>query len=150
MKKTKPLILLFIALLWISGITAIPAETELKIFQPYFHYFPNAVENTLNKILQALIETNQKYPELAYGFDWLAFGHIAIGLAFFWLYKKPKEYYFLTEWGKLICLLVIPHAFIFSYIRHLPSWWIPVDCSFGIFGWLLLHWIQKCIRREYP
>ena len=136
-------------MLWISGITAIPAETELLWMKPIMLYFPQGVQNTYQHILNAILEINIKYPQLAYGYDWLAFGHIVIGMAFIWLYKSPKERYFLTEWGKWACILVIPYASVFALVRQLPVWWIPIDCSFGIFGWLLLHRIQWGIKKYY-
>ncbi len=149
MQNVKRNIILFIALLWLSGLTAIPAQTELEFIKPLIAFFPQAMQDVYNHILEALTITNQKYPQLAYGYDWLAFGHIVIGMAFIYLYKKPKEYYFLTEWGKWACILVIPYASFFALVRSLPIWWIPIDCSFGVFGWLLLHRIQIGIKKHY-
>jgi hypothetical protein len=48
--------------------------------------------------------------------------------------------------GIVICCLVIPTAFVFGALRGIPLFWILMDCSFGVFGALLLLYILKTIK----
>lgn len=66
----------------LSGITAFPVETELGWLLGHPSLVPGFAEAWLKNVHAALVETNQKYPMLAYGFDWLAFAHIVIAMAF--------------------------------------------------------------------
>ena len=52
---------------------------------------PSFGEKWLQNVYAALVETNAKYPMLAYGYDWLAFAHIVIAMAFFGPLKDPAK-----------------------------------------------------------
>ena len=67
--KIRLLIFFFI----VSGITAMPAEIELRWLMQYKEMFPEKLGNWLELCYTALVDTNGKYPFLAYGYDWLAF-----------------------------------------------------------------------------
>jgi len=47
----------------------------------------------------------------------------------------------------LACMLVIPWAFIFSFVRGIPLFWTMIDMSFGVFGiiplWLARRYILQ-------
>jgi hypothetical protein len=44
----------------------------------------------------------------------------------------------------IACILIFPLAFIADYFRGIPFGWQLIDCSFGVFGFVLL-WI--CYRK---
>jgi hypothetical protein len=95
----------------------------------------------------ALHETNAKYPFMAYGFDWLTFGHFAIDIAFAGALRDPARNVWLFQFGMIACVLVIPYALVFGAIRGIPIYWRLIDCSFGVFGfiplWICQGWAAK-------
>lgn len=145
--KIRLLIVFFIIALMVSGITAFPLETELKWLLSNPKLIPNVFEPWLEKVYNALIDTNNKYPMLAYGFDWLAFAHIIIALAFIGPLKDPVKNKWIIDWAILACISVLPLAFIAGPIRQIPLFHILIDCAFGVFGIIPLmicrNWIKK-------
>ena len=71
---------------------------------------------------------------LAYGYDWLAFAHIVIAMAFIGPFKEPVKNVWIIDWAMLACIAIIPLAFIAAPIRHIPYYHILIDCSFGLIG----------------
>ena len=80
--KIRLLILFFMIALIVSGATAMPAETGLRWLMQYKNIMPASMGNWLQTCYFALVDTNAKYPFLAYGYDWLAFAHFVITLSF--------------------------------------------------------------------
>lgn len=78
--------------------------------------------------------TNDKYPFMAYGYDWLAFAHFVLALLFLGPFKDPVRNKWVIEFGINACLLIIPYAFIAGHFRGIPIGWRLIDCSFGIIG----------------
>jgi len=66
----------FILGLFLSGVTAIPLQSEVDWLAKHFD------SEWLSHIQTALDQTQTQYPFLFYGTDWLAFGHFVIGIAF--------------------------------------------------------------------
>ena len=134
LKKIRLLIIFFIIALILSGITAFPVETELRWLLNHPALVPSFAKVWLQDVYDALVETNAKYPMLAYGFDWLAFAHIVIAMAFIGPLKDPVKNKWIIDWAILACLAVLPLAFIAGPIRQIPMFHILIDCSFGIIG----------------
>jgi len=76
LRKIRWLILFFIVMLAISGITAFPVEMELHLLLQFKSSMPPGMQLWLTKVYDAVKDTNTKYPFLLYGYDWLAF-HIS-------------------------------------------------------------------------
>jgi len=110
--KVRLLILLFIVALILSGATAFPVQTELHWLLDHPSLIPSFAQNWLQNVYDALVETNNKYPMIAYGFDWLAFAHIMIAMAFIGPLKDPVKNKWIINWAILACIAVIPLAFI--------------------------------------
>ena len=92
------------------------------------------------KVREGLTATGETYPFIAYGTDWLAFGHIIIALFFIPVYFEPVRYRGNLKVGLASCFFVIPLALICGPIRGIPIYWQLIDCSFGVicffpFGW---------------
>jgi hypothetical protein len=147
LKKIRLLIVFFIVALILSGVTAFPVETELQWLQQHPSMVPAFAEIWLKDVYAALVETNAKYPMLAYGFDWLAFAHIVIAMAFIGPLKDPVKNKWIIDWAILACLAVIPLAFIAGPIRHIPLFHILIDCSFGVIGLIPLVICRRWIRQ---
>lgn len=152
LKKIRLLILFFIIALLLSGITAFPVETELHWLIQYKTSFPKALGDWLQSCYDAISDTNSKYPMLAYGYDWLAFAHIIIALAFIGPLRDPVKNKWIIDWAILACIAVIPLAFIAGPVRHIPFFHIIIDCSFGVLGLIPLiickRWITTLENKK--
>jgi len=89
-RRIRILLWFFIFGLVISGATAIPLETELRFLTQWTGGESGAAQWFL-KIRDALVEINVKYPFIAYGTDWLAFGHFVIAIAFIGPLRDPVK-----------------------------------------------------------
>lgn len=124
----------------ISGVTAFPLTWELNILAGFVvengNLDPNAYTGLAHWIMnvrEGLENTDAAYPFIAYGTDWLAFGHIVIALFFVPVYLDPQRYRGNLIVGMWACILVIPLALICGPIRGIPFYWQLIDCSFGFF-----------------
>ncbi len=150
--KIRILIVFVMVSIILSGVTAFPVETELEWLLRHPSLVPSFAESWLTKVYEALKETNEKYPMLAYGFDWLAFAHIVIALAFIGPYLDPVKNEWVITWAIMACLAVFPLAFIAGPIRQVPMFHILIDCSFGLIGIIPLiickRWIKKLKQQQ--
>ena len=148
-RRISLLLVLFIVGLVMSGLTAFPLEWEVRTLARLMGatdaMTPGDATGLLHwilKVREGLIDTYARYPFMAYGTDWLAFGHIVIGLAFLGVLRDPVRNRWIVEWGMIACALVIPLAMICGPIRGIPFYWRVIDCSFGVFGIIPL-WICR-------
>jgi hypothetical protein len=132
----------------LSGITAFPLETELGWLVQHASGLPNTTQNWLGTIYNAIKATNQAYPYLGYGTDWLAFAHLVLALLFIGPLKDPVKNIWIIEFGMVVCGLIFPLAFIAGGIRHIPVFWRFIDCSFGAFGIIPLAIAYRIIKRS--
>jgi hypothetical protein len=121
---------------------------ELKYFLS-LNLFSNdsATGLWLQKVFEGVDAAQQSYPFIFYGFDWLAFAHIIIGILFIGVYRNPVKNIWIVQWGMFCCIAVFPLAFICGTIRGIPLFHILIDCSFGFFGFFLLWYCLKLIRK---
>jgi hypothetical protein len=145
--KVRLLILFFIVALILSGVTAFPVETELRWLLNHPELVPSFAEQWLKDVYAALVETNAKYPMLAYGFDWLAFAHIVIAMAFIGPLIDPVKNKWIIDWAILSCIAVFPLAFIAGPIRSIPMFHILIDCAFGAIGLIPLVICRRMIKQ---
>jgi len=140
------MICLFVILLMLSGITAFATYTELKWLVD-IHLFNNnsLLGGWIYKVFLALQDTNDKHPLLFYGYDWLAFAHIVIGLAFIGPFRDPVRNKWIIDWGTIACIGVLPLALIAGPLRDIPWYHILIDCSFGIIGIIPLLVVRRWI-----
>lgn len=146
-KRIKGWIVFFIIGLILSGITAFPIESQLAIAMNDLQIFPVCVQDWLSKIYYAVKATNDNYPYLAYGTDWLAFAHIVIAIAFVGPLRDPVRNIWVIQFGMIACIMVIPLALIAGPIRQIPVFWQLIDCSFGVLGILPLYMCYKNIKK---
>ena len=134
-------LLIVIAGLAVSGVTAFPLETELRwlllvlrsaplrSFAGSIHLLP-----WIERVYGGLSITNNQFPFLAYGTDWLAFAHLVIAVAFIGPYRDPIRNQWVITFGLIACAGVIPLALIAGHLRGIPVAWRLLDCSFGVIG----------------
>ncbi len=144
-RRIRILLWIFIVGLVLSGATAIPLETELKLLTQWTGGEGGLAQWFL-RIRDALVETNAKYPFIAYGTDWLAFAHFVIAIVFIGPLRDPVKNIWVVEFGMIACVLVVPFALVMGGIRGIPFGWRLIDCSFGIFGIIPLWVCRKYIR----
>ena len=147
--RIKAILVFFVFALGISGLTAIPLRFELNILNsiagegtsvanvvPWLATWISLVHTALEKLYQ-------DYAFLAYGYDWLAFGHFVIAIAFLGAVKDPVRNRWVIEFGMIACVLILPYAFIFGQIRGIPILWRVIDMLFGILGIVPLYIARK-------
>ena len=132
---------IFIVCLILSGMTAFPLQTELGWLVSLLQSsaLQAIAQSTgllqwIERVNDALRDTNALYPFLAYGTDWLAFAHLAIAVAFIGPYIDPVRNKWVITFGLIACAGVIPLALIAGHFRGIPLPWRLIDCSFGVFG----------------
>ena len=140
MNRVRIFLIIFMVGLILSGLSAIPLQWELKILYPMMgsgswlsNYMP-AFSGWIDHIYQGVEKGYGQYPFLAYGTDWLAFGHIAIAIAFIGPLSDPIKNIWVVKFGMIACILIIPWTLSFGTIRNIPFFWQLIDISFGIFG----------------
>jgi hypothetical protein len=146
-KKIKTWVIVFIIGLVLSGVTAFPIETELAFLARHSSIFPDFMQGWVTKVYLAVKTTNENYPYLSYGTDWLAFGHLVIAMAFVGPLKDPVKNIWVIQFGMIACVMVFPLAFIAGPIRGIPVYWRLIDCCFGIFGIMPLYIVYKDIKK---
>jgi hypothetical protein len=146
------LLAVFIIGLVLSGLTAFPLETELRILCSFVGVDPavpastyTGLQHWIALVAEGLRETYAKYPFIAYGTDWLAFAHLVIAIAFIGPYLDPVRNVWVVTFGIIACVGVIPLALIAGAIRQIPFYWRLIDCSFGVFGAIPLLLVRKDI-----
>jgi hypothetical protein len=133
LKSTRRWLVFFMITLFLSGVTAIPAERELAFLSRCF--IPGTqIGDWIQKVYLGVANTNSAYPFIAYGYDWLAFAHFVLAILFIGPFRHPVRNKWVVEFGVIACLLIIPFALIAGQFRGIPGWWRLVDCSFGIIG----------------
>ncbi len=145
--RIRVLIITFIVFLILSGITAFPLEAELKFLVDSSTSSPVSLREWLNTVYQAIKDTNNNYPFMSYGTDWLAFAHIVIAVVFIGPLRDPVRNIWVIQFGMIACLMIFPLAFICGPIRHIPFYWQLIDCSFGLIGFIPLYKCYRYIRK---
>ena len=145
-KSINSWIITFMICLVLSGLTAFPLETELSSLNNMMKNNDTALSFWINKVYNALHQTNIRFPFLAYGYDWLAFAHLVIAVVFIGPLRDPVRNIWVIEFGMIACLMIFPLAFIAGYVRHIPFYWQFIDCSFGIIGLIPLIVCYRKIR----
>ena len=149
-RRIRYLTCLLIVGLVASGATANPLRWELDMTantlgDPDSASVPAATSlaKWILKVRNAVGDTNSKYPFIAYGTDWLAFGHFVIAIAFVGALRNPVRNIWLFQFGMIACVLLVPYAFFFGALRGIPVPWRLIDCSFGVLGFIPLWFCQR-------
>jgi hypothetical protein len=152
--RIRLLVVFFILALIAAGLTAFPLETELKMVASFLKIDPDCPPETYSglqfwiaTVTEGIVRTNQHYPFLAYGTDWLAFAHLVIAVAFIGLYREPVRNKWIIYFGMISCAGVIPLALIGGAIRGIPFYWQMIDCSFGVLGMIPLWLLHVYVKR---
>jgi hypothetical protein len=144
----------FMVGLFLSGVTAFPLLHELELLGRIFGIPADATPASLAglqfwiaTVRDGLRDMYANYPWIAYGTDWLAFGHIVIAMFFIGPWLHPVRNAWVLWIGLSACALVFPLAFVCGSIRGIPFYWQIIDCSFGVFGALPLLYCLHLTRK---
>ncbi|MEV7281971.1 hypothetical protein [Streptomyces sp. NPDC093111] len=154
LKRIRVWLVVFIVCLVLSGATAFPLVTELRLVDgaldswasPVADAFPGLAE-WISRVRTGLEGADARAPYLLYGTDWLAFAHLVIAVAFYGPYRDPVRNIWVIEFGMIACVGIIPLALICGPLRDIPFWWSVIDMSFGVFGILPLLAVRRLIKR---
>jgi hypothetical protein len=140
----------FIAGLVVSGVTAFPLLGEVKLLTHLLGLGDatsaaghEGLAHWLLTVRFGLEQAYLQHPWIAYGTDWLAFGHLVIALFFIAPLIDPPSGRGNIFVGLAACAGVIPLALIAGAVRGVPLASRLIDCSFGVLGGLLLLY---CLR----
>jgi hypothetical protein len=147
-------LVLFVVCLVLSGVTAFPLVTELRLIEDLLGSSASPVPERMPALMEWIVRvregldaTEEKYPFVLYGTDWLAFAHLVIAVAFYGPYRDPVRNIWVVEFGMIACAGIIPLALICGPIRGIPFWWSVIDMSFGVFGVIPLYLVRRRIKR---
>jgi len=142
-------LIIFSTALILAGTTAIFPREGLRLLSPLFQ--PGSILDSLWPsmaqwlvlVQQAIEETYSNFPFLAYGYDWLAFGHYIISIPFIMAIRDTSKIPWVINYGIFACITLFPFAFVFGAIREIPIFWRGVDALFGIGGLIVLLILRK-------
>ena len=137
-RQIKAWLWFFMITLFLSGATAIPVNAELSYILKHISK-DSSLAVFLSYIENGVSKTQQQFPFLFYGYDWLAFAHFVLAILFIGPLRDPVRNKWVIEFGMIACMLIIPFAMIAGYYRGIPFWWRVIDCSFGIIGIIPLY-----------
>jgi len=149
--RIRIILILFAVALFISGATAIPLRFEMNILNAFLGLGSSldqvipSLSRWISTVFQALEDLYAQYPFLAYGYDWLAFGHFVIAIFFIGAIKDPVRNRWVVEFGIIACILLVPYALIMGEVRGIPMGWRLIDSLFGIIGIIPLFFARKLI-----
>lgn len=156
--RCRAALLVFIAGLVLSGLTAFPLLTELNLLSSWLGIdaaaSPDAYAGLrfwIATVRQGLERSYAAHPWLAYGTDWLAFAHLAIAVFFIGPLIDPARNRWVLISGIIACAAVVPAALIAGALRGIPFYWRLIDCSFGVFGAIpLIYCLRLSMDLEEP
>lgn len=145
---------IFIGGLILSGLTAFPLVWELNLLCSWLG-IPEAprlrdltgLQHWIAYVREGLVVSGYQYPFLAYGTDWLAFGHLMIAVFCFGAWLDPVRNSYILRAAMISCCMIFPLALICGEIRGIPFYWRLIDCSFGAFGLLPLLYVRRELNR---
>jgi hypothetical protein len=151
--RIRLILVLFIAGLVLSGLTAFPLTKEVALLHQWLAspalrpVAPEWLVEWIDRVYEGLVWAGARYPFLAYGTDWLAFAHIVIGIGFVGAVREPVRNAWVIDAGIIASALVFPLALTMGHVREIPFGWQLVDCSFGAAGLAVLFPVRRMVRR---
>jgi hypothetical protein len=140
------IIITMIGLLF-NGMSSVPLRSELDILLSHPNRLPQFLLDWWTYVRQGVYETSEKYEFMRYGFDWLAFAHLMIAIAFIGPLRDPVKNQWVVKWGMIVAACGIVMAFGWERMRGIPVWWSFIDAgiSYAAFVvlWLCNRWIGR-------
>lgn len=139
----------------LSGLTAFALPTEVDLLARLLHVpedaattQPHGLRGWIATVRTGLQQTDDAYPWMAYGTDWLAFAHLAIALFFVSPMRHPqRDHRGVLNAGIVACVGIVPLAIIAGQVRAIPWGWRCIDCAFGLVCLVPLLWARRIHHR---
>jgi hypothetical protein len=145
---------LFIFGLVVSGLSALPIQTELEAFSRFLGISDPSMFASLHGLRHWIAfvsfgvqQTYALFPFFGYVSDWLGFGHFVIALFFVLPLIDPRRYRAVLNVGLIACVGVFFVALVCGPIRGIPWYWRLIDCSFGLIGAIPLLYCLRLSNR---
>lgn len=141
---------LFILGLVVSGVTAFPLLHEMRAAADLLDADAGgggAVGERVRLVRDGLEATHAAYPWIAYGTDWLGFGHLVIAMFFVRPWFRPAEARSPIGVGLVACAAVPLVAWVAGEARGIPVGWRLLDGAFGVVGAVPLIYCLRSLRR---
>jgi len=149
-RKIKAVIIITIIGLLLNGISAVPLQTELKMLLSNPGSLPAFLGDWWIYVQKGVHDTTKNYRFMRYGFDWLAFAHLLIAIAFIGPLKDPIKNEWVVRWGMTASALSVVMALGWEQRRAIPFWWSCIDASIALVAFIILllcnNWIQQLKR----
>ena len=84
---------------------------------------------------------------MRYGFDWLAFAHVLIAIAFIGPLKDPIKNEWVVSWGIIASALSIVMALVWERLRDIPVWWSFIDTIIALIALIILWFCNNWIKQ---
>lgn len=142
--RIRLLVIVIMVGLIVSGLTAIPLETEMRWLNHALGINTteatthSGLEHWLTKVHDGLKDTNERYPFIAYGTDWLAFGHLMIALVFVGAWRDPVRNKWLFDYGLVAGLLALMTVLLLGFA---PVAWVFSQSTESVVMMGFLHLI---------
>ena len=140
-------ILITIIGLLLNGVSAIFLKGELHVLMSKADAMPSFMRDWFTYTSKGLNATNSQYPFMRYGFDWLAFAHLFIAIAFIGPLQDPVKNEWIVRWGMIVSAISVVMAFGWERVRAIPLWWSCIDALVAVAAfvilWLCNRWIQQ-------
>ncbi len=146
-RRIKIAIVITIIGLLLNGISAVPLRTELNILLSNPDSLPKFLRDWWQYVDQGLNETSDKYNFMRYGFDWLAFAHLLIAIAFIGPLRDPIKNQWVVQWGMIASGLSVVVALVWERMRAVPFWWSLIDAGIALIAYLILWQCNKWINQ---
>jgi len=145
-QRIKRWLALFIILLALSGILVFPLETMLKTVANCCFPPDTIVGHWVWRVLKGVQYTNIHFGFLSYGYDWLAYFHIVIAIAFIGPYRDPVRNIWVLEFIMIAAIGIIPVSLIGGGVRGLPMWWRIFELVFIALAFIPLWRCWRLIK----
>ncbi len=146
-RKIRTAVVFIIIGLLLNGISAIPLQAELKILLSNPDALPPFLRNWWTYVNSGINDTAKNYPFMRYGFDWLAFAHLMIAIAFIGPLKDPVKNQWVVQWGIITAAFSLVMALCWERLRDIPFWWSLVDAFIAVVALIILllcnGWIKQ-------
>ncbi len=136
--------------LLVSGVTIWPASWELRtgIRLLWGGAEPSGTLHAFVVRVRDAYETIRvRQPFLLYGYDWLAFAHLALAILFAGAARDPVRNLWVIECGLITCALVPVLAGVCIPLRGIPPVWFWFDFAFAPAAALPLWIARRSVRR---
>lgn len=131
----------------LNGLTAFALHTELNIILHFNSLLPQSMYDWLFTVRQAVIDAEQEYPFMLYGYDWLGFAHLFIAIAFFGPLKDPVKNEWVVKFGMIVSALTVFISLFYERIREIPFFWSLIDAVIGLAAFIILFFCYKWIGK---